>query len=133
MSTSLETLHASTVLFLENLHQRLPMIDTAWFKFIAGIIVLLNPVAMLPQLVRAFTAPPQELLGVSVSMFCIFAAIQTAVVASAIRAREPVLYSFHGGQCRRDDDDHRCAAHPRSVELEATCSHTVCRSRFCGA
>jgi hypothetical protein len=49
-------------------------------------VVFLNPVAMLPQLWTAFTAPPEQLAGIALSTFVLFATIQTAIALSAIQA-----------------------------------------------
>jgi len=47
------------------------------------MIILLNPIAILPQLIKAITAPSVE--GLSISMFLLFALIQFAFVAVGIQ------------------------------------------------
>jgi len=69
-----------------------PFIETKWCQILIGFVVFLNPIAMLPQLFTAFTAPAEQLAGIAVSTFMLFAAIQTAVALSAIRALDWKLF-----------------------------------------
>lgn len=78
--------------FMESLRRALPFIDTTWCQILIGLVVFLNPVAMLPQLWTAFTAPPEQLAGIAVSTFVLFAAIQTAVALSSIKALDWKLF-----------------------------------------
>jgi len=69
--------------FLERLRTRLKFLNSKWFNWIVGMIILLNPIAILPQLIKAITAPSVE--GLSISMFLLFALIQFAFVAVGIQ------------------------------------------------
>jgi len=78
--------------FMQSLKRVCSFIDTGWCQLLIGLVVFLNPIAMLPQLVTAFTAPSEQLAGIAVSTFVLFAAIQTAVALSAIKALDWKLF-----------------------------------------
>ncbi len=78
--------------FMISLKRACPFIETSWCQLLIGLVVFLNPIAMLPQLWTAFTAPAEQLTGIAVSTFVLFAAIQTAVALSAIKALDWKLF-----------------------------------------
>ena len=71
--------------------QRL-FLQAEWFTWLYGLVVFLNPFAIVPQLISSFRSEPEELRGVSVSMFAIFLAIQTAVAMGAIKSMDMSLF-----------------------------------------
>ena len=71
----METLHAALASF----------IDAEWFRTAIGMVVLLNPFAIFPQVVKVFRAPSVD--GISLFAFGIFALIQIAFGLEAIRAQ----------------------------------------------
>ena len=56
---------------------------------VAGLIFM-NPVALAPQVWAALTAPSVE--GISLTMWVIFAFIQTAVIFEGIRVRSALMF-----------------------------------------
>jgi len=69
------------------------LLDHAFFKTVIGALIFMNPVALAPQVLMAFTAPSVE--GISLTMWVIFAAIQTAVIFEGIRVRSaPMFWSM---------------------------------------
>jgi len=69
--------------FLEGLKSHLKFLDYKWFDWLVGATMFLNPIALLPQLVKVITTPSVE--GLSVSSFLLFAVIQIAFVAVGIQ------------------------------------------------
>lgn len=70
--------------------KRCSFLESRWFGLLYGMIVGLNPLAMLPQLLGLLITRQVE--GVSVSMFVIFWLIQTAVALGAIRVLDWKLW-----------------------------------------
>ncbi len=78
--------------FMEALKQRAKFLENKTIETIIGFIVLLNPLAMAPQLWHAIESPRKELLGVSWGMFLLFATIQIAVTGRSIVAKDRYLF-----------------------------------------
>lgn len=74
------------------LKRRCTFLETRWCNALIGFVVFLNPIAMLPQLWMAFTAPSEQVAGIAVSTFVLFASIQAAVAGSAIKALDWKLF-----------------------------------------
>ncbi len=66
------------------------------FSFMYGFVIFLNPLAMLPQLLKAFKAKKEELGGVSIPMFFIFLTIQIMIALGAIKTLDTVLFASMG-------------------------------------
>ncbi|MEX1014442.1 MAG: hypothetical protein WDZ80_04755 [Candidatus Paceibacterota bacterium] len=64
--------------------------SSSYYKFISSLVILINPLALLPQLVMVFTASSVE--GVSLSMYVIFAFIQGAITLEGIRTKSPAMF-----------------------------------------
>lgn len=71
---------------------KLPFLENPWCQIAIGIIVFLNPVAMMPQVINVFTSSPKELAGISIFTFILFALIQIGVAGSAIRSGDWKLF-----------------------------------------
>jgi len=68
-------------------------LERKFFKVVVAGLIFMNPVALAPQVWTAFTAPSVE--GISLTMWVIFAAIQTAVIFEGIRVRSaPMFWSM---------------------------------------
>jgi len=68
-------------------------LERKFFKAVVAGLIFVNPVALAPQVWTAFTAPSVE--GISLTMWVIFAAIQTAVIFEGIRVRSaPMFWSM---------------------------------------
>ena len=68
-------------------------LEHKFFKALVAGLIFMNPVALAPQVWTAFTAPSVE--GISLVMWVIFAAIQTAVIFEGIRVRSaPMFWSM---------------------------------------
>lgn len=78
--------------FMWALKKRMGFLDTPLGNFVLGVVVFLNPVAMLPQLKIAVLAPAEQLAGVSVGTFILFVFIQVAVASSAVKAMDWKLF-----------------------------------------
>jgi len=71
---------------LEVLHTFLaPYLDTRYFKWTFGLLVFINPLALLPQIWTILTA--DSVAGVSMAMMTIFLAIQVIVALEGIRIK----------------------------------------------
>ena len=68
------------------LKEKCSFLESKWCDWLMGVVVFLNPIAILPQLIIAFTAPTEKVAGISLTTFVLFAAIQAAIAGSAIRA-----------------------------------------------
>ncbi len=66
------------------------LVKARWFQFLMTFIILLNPIAIFPQVVVVFTAP--SVAGVSVQAFGIFAAIQLAFLFEGIRTKNAGVF-----------------------------------------
>jgi uncharacterized protein with PQ loop repeat len=77
---------------LQWLQTQMPFLQTEWFSVLYGLVVFLNPFAIAPQLISSVRAKPEELRGVSVSMFVIFLTIQSAVALGAIKNMDLSLF-----------------------------------------
>lgn len=82
--------------FVLRLKERYSFLDSWWCNWLIGLVVFLNPIAMLPQVVVAFTGTPEQVSGISVSTFLLFAAIQLAVSASAVKSVDWKLFCSMG-------------------------------------
>lgn len=78
--------------FMWALKKKLGFLETPWGNFALGVMVFLNPVAMLPQLRIVILDPAEQVAGVSVGTFVLFLLIQTAVAASAVKAMDWKLF-----------------------------------------
>jgi len=68
-------------------------LERKFFKTAVGAVIFLSPVAQALQVWTALTAPSVE--GISLTMWIIFAAIQTAVIFEGIRVRSvPMFWSM---------------------------------------
>ena len=68
-------------------------LEQRFFKVVVAGLIFMNPVALAPQVWTAFTAPSVE--GISLTMWVIFAFIQTAVIFEGIRVRSaPMFWSM---------------------------------------
>lgn len=68
------------------------------FKTAIASLIFMNPMALAPQLWTVLTAPSIE--GVSLTMWIIFATIQTALVLEGIRVRSvPMFWSMFISAC----------------------------------
>lgn len=80
---------------IEALNLRLrPMLETKAFSRIFDILVFINPIALLPQLWAAITAPSVE--GISIGMLMIFIAIQVVVSLQGIRIKSTSMFLSMG-------------------------------------
>ncbi len=77
---------------LQWLQTQLPFLQAEWFSVLYGLVVFLNPLALVPQLISSIRSKPEELHGIAVSMFAIFLAIQTAVSFGAIKNMDMSLF-----------------------------------------
>lgn len=79
---------------IEYLHSRLSVaLEHKFFKTVIGALIFMNPVALAPQVWT--TINTQDVSGISLAMWYIFAAIQTAVVFEGIRVRSaPMFWSM---------------------------------------
>lgn len=77
---------------MEWLQAHLVFLQSEWFNYFYGLIVFLNPIAIAPQILSSFRAKPEELRGVSISMFIIFLTIQLTVSLGAIRYGDLSLF-----------------------------------------
>ena len=78
--------------FLQWLQANFLFLDTEWFAVVYGLVVFANPFAIAPQLLSSIRSKPEELRGVSVFMFFIFLAIQSAVALGAVKVSDVVLF-----------------------------------------
>lgn len=67
-------------------------LDSWWCNLLIGLVVFLNPIAMLPQVLVAFTGTTEQVTGISISTFLLFSAIQLAVATSAVKAVDWKLF-----------------------------------------
>jgi len=74
------------------LKEKFPFLEKAWCQWLIGLVVFLNPIAMIPQLVIAATGSVEQVHGISIFTYLIFVSIQLAVSASAIRALDWKLF-----------------------------------------
>lgn len=71
---------------MEKLYQRVSwLVDASWFEKIMSLIIFMNPVALFPQVIVAFTASSVE--GIALHMWYLFALIQTAFVFHGIKTK----------------------------------------------
>jgi len=79
---------------MERLYDRLRFfVESRLFKGLMSTIILLNPVALAPQVWVAITAPSIE--GLSLPMFVLFTFIQCAFVLNSVRTKDaPVFFSM---------------------------------------
>ena len=69
------------------------VLEHKFFRTIIGGLIFMNPVALFPQVWTVIKAP--DVTGISLTMWYIFAAIQTAVVFEGIRVRSaPMFWSM---------------------------------------
>lgn len=66
------------------------LVETDWFKWVVSILILLNPIALAPQVWTTMTAPSVE--GVSILMWLIFLGIQTALAFNGIRTKDKAVF-----------------------------------------
>jgi len=71
----------STLLWLQ---MHMTFLQADWFPVVYGLVVFLNPIALIPQLMSSILKKPEKLGGVSIPMFIIFLMIQTSVSLGAI-------------------------------------------------
>lgn len=75
---------------MSSLKKRCTFLESRWFGWLYGMVVALNPLAMLPQLLEVLNTRQVE--GISVSMFMIFWLIQVTVALGAIRVLDWKLW-----------------------------------------
>ncbi len=80
MTATVDTLHNKLHGFLEH----------AFFKTIIGLLIFMNPLALVPGVWAAFTAPSVE--GISPTMWILFALIQAAVTLEGIRLKSVAMF-----------------------------------------
>ncbi|XLQ19565.1 MAG: hypothetical protein ACKUBY_03160 [Candidatus Moraniibacteriota bacterium] len=78
---------------LQWLQIQMSFLQTEWFSVVYGLVVFLNPFAMVPQLISSVRAKPEELRGVSVTMLILFLVIQIAVALGAIKNVDMALFA----------------------------------------
>ncbi|MCI5108472.1 MAG: hypothetical protein MRY49_01330, partial [Candidatus Pacebacteria bacterium] len=61
----------------------MPFLESKWFAVLYGLVVALNPLALLPQLISVIITGKVE--GLSLLMFLVFVSIQSAVALGAIK------------------------------------------------
>jgi len=74
------------------LHDQMNFLESEWFALLYGMIVFLNPIAMIPQLLSSIRSKPEELKGVAISTFTLFLIIQSALVLGAIKNQDKTLF-----------------------------------------
>ena len=65
-------------------------LENKLFKILTGSLILMNAVALAPQVRTAFIAPSVE--GISLTMWFLFLAIQVAMVFEGIRVRSTYVF-----------------------------------------
>jgi hypothetical protein len=77
--------------FMDLMYERFaPLLNTKWFELVMSLTILLNPVAITPQVLKAFMI--QDVSAISVPMWYLFAAIEAALTFSGIKARNAALF-----------------------------------------
>ncbi|MDP2665747.1 MAG: hypothetical protein Q8P23_03920 [bacterium] len=72
--------------FMNSMYTRFaPLVNARWFEVVMSLLIFANPVAIAPQVFVVFTTPSVE--AISVPMWCIFSAIQTAFVFNGIKTK----------------------------------------------
>lgn len=66
------------------------LISNKWFDKLIGTLLFLNPVALFPQVVMVIKS--QTVSGVSIPMWIIFAAIQTAMTLHGIKVKSASMF-----------------------------------------
>jgi len=66
------------------------ILERKFFKTVIASLLFMNPMALAPQVWVAFTAPSIE--GISLTMWIIFASIQTAMILEGIRVRSASMF-----------------------------------------
>lgn len=79
--------------FMITLKAICPFLESTWCQWLIGIVVFLNPIAIIPQLFIAAKGEKKQIEGISIFTFLLFAAIQLAVASSAIIAIDWKLFS----------------------------------------
>ena len=74
------------------LQAHMPFLNTEWFTYVYGLVVFLNAPALAPQLISSIRSKPEELRGVSIFMFFIFLAIQSAIALGAVKIFDAALF-----------------------------------------
>lgn len=77
---------------LQWLQTQLPFLQTEWFSALYGLVLFLNPFAIVSQLISSVRSKPEELHAVSVLMFVIFLVIQSAIALGAIKSFDIILF-----------------------------------------
>jgi len=79
------------VAILDALHRTLHhALEHPFFRFLMSILIFMNPVALMPGVWTAFTAPSVE--GISPIMWVFFALIQGAVTLEGIRLKSVAMF-----------------------------------------
>jgi hypothetical protein len=88
-------LTASAAPLMRDLREGLqPVLSQPWLAQLTDIILLANPLAILPQVIRVFKA--RDLSGVALPMWCLFAAIQVALVLRGVQNLDASLALSQG-------------------------------------
>jgi hypothetical protein len=67
-----------------------PFTDSRFFKPIVGVVSLLNPFALVPQLWNCIVA--EKLIGVSATMYALFALLQFMFMLVAIKDKNLLMF-----------------------------------------
>ena len=67
-----------------------PVVQKKWFTSVAGVVSLLNPFAMLPQLWSCIVL--EKIVGVSALMYVLFAIMQIMFALVAIKAKNFLMF-----------------------------------------
>ena len=90
----MEIIQTETFLWIHaNLPFLQPFLHTDNFATVYGLVVFMNPFAVIPQLVSSIRSEPKELRGVSISMFVLFWLRQSAITLGAIKIEDFALFT----------------------------------------
>jgi len=86
---------ASITAFMDTLHAGCrPIVESAVFNTIMSLIILINPIALLPQAYAAVTGPSVQ--GISLTTWSLFAVIQCAFTFNGIKTRSASVFFSMG-------------------------------------
>lgn len=76
---------------MDFLHRLLkPVVESKVVRFLLSATILLNPLALAPQVYMVFTAPSVE--GVSIQMWLLFLVVQGAFALDGIRTKNTAVF-----------------------------------------
>jgi len=77
--------------FMDWLHEACkPVIGANWFEGFMVIFIIVNPIALSLQVIKAYTAPSVE--GIAVGMWYVFVGIQVAYAAHGLKTRSAAVF-----------------------------------------